>query len=108
MADDTLDEAENAAPAPVKRRKAAAIRYDHDKDAVPRVVAKGQGIVAERIVELAKEHGVTIHEDPDLVAMLCKLDVDQMIPRNLFLAVAEVMAYVYRINNRIGEINKYR
>lgn len=93
---------------PEPRKRAAALRYDFDKDPVPRVVARGQGEVAERIIELAKEHGVTIREDPDLVALLCKLEVDQLIPQKLFAAVAEVMAYVYRINNRVAEIEKLR
>jgi flagellar biosynthesis protein len=90
------------------RKKAAALRYDFEKDNVPRVVAKGQGELAERIIELAKEHGVTIQEDPDLVDMLTKLDVDQLIPEKLFVAVAEVMAYVYRINNRVDDVRKLK
>lgn len=93
---------------PSPRRKAAALRYDFEKDAVPRVVAKGQGEMAERIIALAQEHGITIHEDPDLINMLTKLDVDQLIPEKLFIAVAEVMAYVYRINNRAAEVQKLR
>lgn len=90
------------------RRKAAALRYDFEKDNVPRVVAKGQGPMAEKIIELAREHGVTIHEDPDLIEMLTKLDVDQLIPEKMFIAVAEVMAYVYRINNRMIDIDKIK
>lgn len=83
-----------------KAKKAAALRYDHEKDAVPRMVAKGQGHMAERIMEVARENGVTIREDPDLLEMLCQLEVNQFIPEKLFSAVAEVMAYVYRMNNR--------
>ncbi|MFO0944554.1 MAG: EscU/YscU/HrcU family type III secretion system export apparatus switch protein [Planctomycetota bacterium] len=93
---------------PAPRRKAAALRYDFEKDNVPRVVAKGQGEMADRIIALAQEHGITIHEDPDLIDMLTKLDVDQLIPEKLFVAVAEVMAYVYRINNRADEVKKFR
>ena len=87
-------------------RKAVALRYNQDEDAVPRVVASGQGKLAERIIELAREHGIDIHEDPDLVEMLSKLRVDQYIPERLFVAVAEVMAYVYRINHRLDDAKK--
>jgi flagellar biosynthesis protein len=87
-------------------KKAAALRYDHEIDAVPRLVAKGQGLMADKILDVAREHGVTIREDPDLLEMLCKLEVNQFIPEKLFSAVAEVMAYVYRINNRQLEADK--
>lgn len=98
-------EPKRAAP---PRKKAAALRYDFETDNVPRVVAKGQGEMAERIIALAQEHGITIQEDPDLVDMLTKLDVDQLIPEKLFVAVAEVMAYVYRINNRIDDVRRLK
>lgn len=91
-----------------RRKRAAALRYDHEKDNVPRLVAKGQGALAERIIELAREHGVVIREDPDLVNLLAKLDVDQLIPEKLFRAVAEVMAYVYRLNHRMEEVEQLR
>lgn len=84
-------------------KKAVALRYDQQKDAVPRVVASGRGPLAERIVDVAREHDIDIYEDPDLIELLSKLHVDDYIPDKLFLAVAEVMAYVYRINNRMDE-----
>jgi len=80
------------------RPKAVAVRYEADRDVAPRVVAKGAGMVAERIVETAQAHGVHIHEDPDLVAVLSTLDVDTPIPESLYRAVAEVLAFVYRLN----------
>jgi flagellar biosynthesis protein len=67
-------------------------------DAAPRLVAKGQGRLAERILELAKEHGVPIRRDPDLTAALEPLEVDQMIPPELFQAVAIVLATLYKAN----------
>lgn len=91
---------------PLFRRRAAALRYDHDREPVPRVVARGQGRLAERIVEVARENGVTIREDPDLVELLYRLEVDRLIPEKLFVAVAEVMAYVYRVNQRTDEIRR--
>lgn len=87
-----------------KRPKAIALRYDEEKDGAPKVVAKGAGLVAERIVDIAREHDVHIHEDPDMVAVLSKLDVDTHIPEELYKAVAEVLAFVYRLNAKQGSI----
>jgi flagellar biosynthesis protein len=85
----------------VKRRKAVALRYDTDRDDAPKVVAKGSGYIAERIVALAAEHELPVHEDPDLVGLLSKLEVDTEIPPNLYKAVAEVLAFVYRLNDTL-------
>jgi FlhB-like protein len=84
------------------RRKAVALRYDAEKRAAPHVTAKGAGLVAERILQLAREHGIHIHEDQDLVAVLSKLDVNTDIPEALYRAVAEVLAFVYRLNQRLS------
>ena len=80
------------------RRKAVALRYDAEKETAPRVVAKGMGLVAERIIEIARENGVAMYEDPDLVALLSTLQLEQEIPDELYRAVAEVLAFVYRLN----------
>ncbi|NIA15971.1 MAG: hypothetical protein GWP08_18055, partial [Nitrospiraceae bacterium] len=80
------------------RRKAVALRYDGEQDSAPRVIAKGAGVVADRILALAAEHGVHVHNDPDLVAVLSRLDLDTLIPGDLYQAVAEVLAFVYRLN----------
>lgn len=80
------------------RRKAVALRYDRENDQAPRVVAKGDGFVAERILSLAEEHGVTVYEDIDLTASLAQLDLHVEIPESLYRAVAEVLAFVYRLN----------
>lgn len=80
------------------RQRAAAIRYQAEHDAAPRIVAKGAGFIAERIVACARENGVPIHEDPDLAAVLAHLDVNTEIPPNLYRAMAEVLAFVYRLN----------
>ncbi|MDR1840639.1 MAG: EscU/YscU/HrcU family type III secretion system export apparatus switch protein [Holophagales bacterium] len=86
----------------MKRSSAIALRYaPHHPflDAAPKLVAKGQGNLAKRILELAKEHGVPIHSDPDLTAALEPLEVDQLIPPALFQAVAVVLAALYKANN---------
>ena len=82
------------------RRSAAALGYDPDRDDAPRLLAKGQGEIADRIIALAREHGIPIREDRDLVAVLAKLDLSQEIPPELYRAVAELLAFVYRVNDR--------
>ncbi|MBW1980225.1 MAG: EscU/YscU/HrcU family type III secretion system export apparatus switch protein [Deltaproteobacteria bacterium] len=83
-----------------KRKKAAALSYQPDKDKAPRLTAKGTGLLAERIIEVARLHGVPIREDPDLVETLAQLDWQEHIPASLYQAVAEVLAFVYRLNEQ--------
>jgi FlhB-like protein len=85
-----------------ERLRAFATRFDAERDAAPRITAKGAGLMAQRIIDCAKEHGVPIHEDPDMVAVLAKLDVGTEIPESLYGAMAEVLAFVYRLNGKIG------
>ena len=59
---------------------AAAIEYDSRKDLAPRVTARGEGLIAERIIELAKQHDIPIKSDPNLVQVLSKLDINEQIP----------------------------
>lgn len=86
-----------------RRPGAVALRYRPEApfaDAAPRLVAKGQGLLAERMLELAKEHGVPVQQDPDLLAALEPLDVDRLIPQELFQAVATVLAALYKANGK--------
>ena len=80
------------------RRIAAALKYRQGEDIAPRLVAKGMGKIAERIIEAAREAGVSLYEDPDLCALLTTLNLDEQIPANMYAAVAEVLAFVYRLN----------
>ncbi len=80
-------------------KKAVALRYDRAQDEAPKVIAKGQGRVAENIIELAKEHGIPIKDDPDLVEVLASLEIDQEIPPEIYVAVAELLAFVYSANS---------
>lgn len=82
------------------RRIAAALGYDPNKADAPKLVAKGQGELAERIIALAKEHDIPIREDRDLITVLAKLDLDQEIPPELYRTIAELLAFVYRANNK--------
>jgi flagellar biosynthesis protein len=81
---------------PEKRRTAIALAYQTG-DTAPRVVAKGRGLIAQAIIERAKEHGVFVHESEDLVAMLMQVELDENIPPHLYLAVAELLAWLYRL-----------
>lgn len=80
------------------RKKAAALSYDQMKDISPKVSALGQGIVAENIIDIAKENDIPILEDASLVEILSTLNVDDAIPDELFEAVAEVFAFVYHLD----------
>ncbi len=75
---------------------AVALAYEKGEDAAPRVVAKGRGPVAERIVELAREHGIVIDANAELAEALSRVELDELIPVELFKAVAEVIGYVLR------------
>lgn len=85
------------------RKVAAAIKYDREKDAAPRLTAKGMGKLAERIIEKAIAAGVPLREDPDLAAALAKLPLGEQIPPALYQAVAEVLAFIYRMNRLAGK-----
>jgi flagellar biosynthesis protein len=82
--------------------RAVALRYDRAKEGAPRVVAKGQGHVADNIVAAARQHGVPLHEDPNLAATLNALDLETEIPPELYRAVAEVLVFIYRLNGKLN------
>lgn len=88
------------------RRRAVALRYDDVHESAPRVLAKGQGDIAERIIALAQEHGIPLHEDKDLVRLLGVLEIDVQIPPTLYRALAEVLAHLYRTNAKFAETKK--
>jgi len=81
--------------------RAVALHYDGSN--APQVTAKGSGNVAEEIIALAREHGVPLHEDRDLVALLGQLELGDEIPRELYLAVAEVIAFAYLLKGKVPE-----
>lgn len=83
-----------------KIKKAVAVKYDRDQAEAPVVVASGKGQIAEKILEAAQKAGLQVSHDPDLVELLAKVPVGSEIPTELYQAVAEVLAYVYRINQR--------
>jgi flagellar biosynthesis protein len=87
-----------AKPANDAQKSAVALAYSQT-DAAPRVVAKGRGLVAEQIIARAREHGVYVHESPELVSLLLQVDLDQRIPPQLYIAVAELLAWIYRLES---------
>ena len=80
------------------RKSAIALTYAQT-DSAPRVVAKGRGAVAEQIIARAREHGVYVHESPELVSLLMQIDLDQRIPPQLYIAVSELLAWIYRLES---------
>ena len=86
-----------------EEKKAAALKYRHRIDAAPRVVASGKGLLAERIIDLAREQGVPLHEDIDLVEILSKLDLQEEIPPELYKAVAAILVFIHKMNQDYGE-----
>jgi len=82
-------------------KKAVALGYKRDIDEAPKVLAKGTGAIADQIVSVARKNGVAIYPDGDLVEILEALDINIEIPENLYRAVAEVLVFIYDINNKL-------
>lgn len=78
--------------------KAVALRYDRGKEGAPRVVASGQGLIAERILAAAEKAGVPVTQDAALLELLAKMPLGSEIPVEMYQAVAEVLAFVYKLN----------
>lgn len=79
---------------------AVALGYDPQKNNAPHVLAKGQGHIAEKIIQIALDQGIEIHKDADLVQILKAVDIDSEIPMEAFSAVAEIISYIYQVNNK--------
>jgi len=77
------------------------LKYEGKRDQAPRVIAKGRGNIAEKIIDIAKEHHVPLYEDKNLIQILEALDLETEIPPELYRAVAEVLAFIYRLNGKI-------
>ena len=103
MTDDRYAMPRQAGPRP----EAVALSYDPGETA-PRVVAKGYGTLAEAIVRCAREHGLHVHESPELVGLLMQVDMDRHIPPQLYVAVAELLAWLYKLETQAAEGDKPR
>jgi flagellar biosynthesis protein len=82
-------------------KRAAALQYKPKKDKTPRLVAKGSGWMAEKIIQTAREHNIPLKEDPHLVELLSTLDLYEEIPPEFYKAVAEILVFIYKMNNTI-------
>jgi flagellar biosynthesis protein len=90
---------------PNKRQLAVALAY-RSHEAAPRVVAQGHGVIAQAIIERARKHGVYVHESEELVGLLMQVELDQHIPPQLYLAVAELLAWLYRLEHGENPVNQ--
>lgn len=97
MTDDSLSK-DNHQHSQPSRREAVALAYEPGEDA-PRVVARGYGLVAERIIEEAGRNGVFVHDAPELVELLMQLDLDQKIPLSLYQVIAELLAWIHSVSD---------
>ena len=82
------------------RRQAAALRYEPKQDRAPKLIAKGQGALAEKLIELARQHDIPIRQDKNLLQILSRLDLNEEIPSQVYQVVAEILAFIYRLSNR--------
>ncbi|KUG04638.1 flagellar biosynthesis protein flhb [hydrocarbon metagenome] len=83
-----------------RSHKAVALRYDQEKDAAPLVVAKGRGLIAERIKIIAEENDIPLRQDKSLADYLMALDLYEEIPAELYLVIAEILAFVYSMDKK--------
>lgn len=84
-----------------EREKAAALNYERGIDAAPTIVAQGQGMMAQKIISLAQKNGVPVHEDRNLIEILSTIDLYEEIPSELYKAVAELLAFIYKMSGRL-------
>jgi flagellar biosynthesis protein len=85
------------------RKEAVALKYDGQETNAPVVVAKGKGETAEKIVSLASEHNIPIQEDASLVHLLSKIEIEESIPPELYEVVAELFAFIYKLDKEAGD-----
>jgi len=88
----------------LRKNSAVSLKYRPESDSAPRVTAKGKGKIADQIIKIAKEHDIYIHEDPDLIEILSQLDINDKIPPDLYLVVAELLAFVYSLNKNMSRL----
>ena len=104
-----MDERINSQPKNIApQKKAVALKYEAERDLAPKVIAKGRGHVAEHILETAQKNAVPVYQDKTLVNMLMALELDREIPPELYKAIAEVMAYVYKMDKSHGQAKAAR
>jgi flagellar biosynthesis protein len=96
LAPNRSDAQDNGRP----KQVAVALKYDKARDAAPRVVAKGQGEMAEQIRAIAEQHGIIVRENAPLAELLAQVELDSPIPVEAYVAVAEILSYLYRAGKK--------
>lgn len=87
-------------------QKAAALKYDIEKDNAPKLTAKGKGDTASNIIKIAKENNIPIQKDEDLIELLSQIDIDKEIPGSMYKAVAEIFSFIYDLSNNKKNIDE--
>lgn len=87
----------------MKKPKTQAIALRYDGSSAPRVTAKGEGRIAKQIIAKAKEHGIPVQQNEELTALLAKVHINEEIPKDLFIAVAQILAFLYHIDAKKSE-----
>lgn len=90
-----------------KNQKAVALGYDEKKDDAPKVLASGKGLIAEKIIEIARDNNIPMHKDTDLVEILSLLEIDESIPIEVYSVVAKIFTYIYE-QNKQKKLNKLK
>jgi flagellar biosynthesis protein len=85
---------------PNESRQVVALRYEPKRERAPKILAKGRGYLADKIIEIAREHNIPIRQDKNLLQILSRLDLNDEIPTEVYKAVAEILAFIYRLSNR--------
>jgi flagellar biosynthesis protein len=81
-----------------KQDRAVAIKYERGKDPAPKITAKGRGVIADKILAIARENNIPVRQDKLLLDSLYKLDINEEIPEELYRVIAEILAFVYKMN----------
>jgi len=84
-------------------KEAVGLHHDREGDSAPEVIARGRGELAERILEIAEEHGVPIRRDPDLLQLLAASRVGEEVPEEVYAAVAQLIAFLWRMNEELAD-----
>ena len=98
--DDNRKNAKNNQSKSLSPTYAVALGYHPEQHDAPTVLAKGQGQIAEKIIQIAIDEGIEIHQDADLIQILKAVDIDSEIPLEAFSAVAEIISYIYQANKK--------
>jgi flagellar biosynthesis protein len=84
----------------MKKEAAVALKYNQKRNQAPKVIAKGEGKTAQKIIELANEHDIPIKKDEDLLELLSKVEIDKEVPPEMYKAVAEVFSFIYNVTKK--------